>query len=195
MPLGRTVEEETQILASYLPGGLLFGAKNIPGTELRGLLEGLAGEDKRIDDTLDLMREQLMPDTTTMFVDEWESAVGIPDSCFKGTGTIAERRAIVLLKLAGLGVQTASDFEELALGIGFTVSVEPGNSVANRPLFGSDKEARFTIVVKHSTPTTGGDVFPLPFPFTFGTPGADALLTCLFNKLKPANCNVLFVAV
>ena len=57
--------------------------------------------------------------TKTELLTRWESAVGIPDSCFPGTGTIDERRAHVLLKLAKMNVQTAEEFVTLGISLGF----------------------------------------------------------------------------
>ena len=78
---------------------------------------------------------------------------------------------------------------------GFTVTVTSGVPFASFPLafplffIGSEIEAKFTIVVEFSTSITGG--FPFGFPFVFGN-GDVELMFCFFNKLKPANTQILF---
>lgn len=191
----QSLEQQAQTLANYLPGGRVFGAKNIGTSNLRDLLRGLAGEMIRIDEALYAFRDDINPSTTLYFLDEWEAALGIPDSCFSGSGTIDARRADVLLKLAALGVQTAGDFVALGTLLGLTVTVEPAAPYALFPmtfpilLLDSEKEARFTIVVGYGIESAS--VFPLTFPFVFGSAGL-ARLQCLFDKLKPANCNLIF---
>ncbi len=124
-----TQEEAINSLAAYLPGGELFESAYIPGTNFNALLAGLSGELLRAENFLFLYNSQFIPDDTTVFIEEWESAVGIPDDCFSidEGDTNEERRLNILVKLASLGVQTAADFVNLALILGFTgVEVLPG---------------------------------------------------------------------
>jgi len=103
----------------------------------------------------------------------------------------------VVAKLTA-AVQTATDFEELAALFGLTVEVISGIAGAGFPyvfpllFFESVKESRFTIVVKVTDELTGG--FPYAFPLVFGN-GILDILQCFFNKLKPANCQVIFIEV
>lgn len=189
----RNVEEYTDSLSSYLPGGELFEAKNIQDSNFRKLLRGMAGELYRANG---LLREyDILPDETIKFISEWESALGIPDDCFSGNGTIEERRRDVLVKLAASGIQTNQDFVDLAALFGVTVTVTAGVEEITFPLvfpvlmFSTNKEARFTIIVEFTAPDTSR--FPLTFPILFGTDEI-GLLECVFNKLKPANCNIIF---
>ena len=141
-----------------------------------------------------------MTDCTVSFLDEWESAVGIPDDCFTGQGTNDERRRDILTKLASLGIQTAQDFEDLAEIFGVDVIVLGGaESGSVFPLifpvivfFNSAKEARFTIIVTFIL--EAANEFPLTFPIQFGSDEI-AILECLFTKLKPANCDIIFQQV
>lgn len=194
MPL-RTIEQQTQTLADYLPGGQLYHAKNIHDSNFRKLLRGLAEELFRGDGYVQTFKEDVIPDTTVFFVDEWEEAVGIPDGCFSGTGSLDERRRDVLIKLASLGVQTAEDLVALGSLFGITVTVASGRAFSVFPLmfpvllFDTDKEARFTIVVDFTV--DAASKFPLTFPFVFGG-GAIGVLECLFRRLKPANCDIIF---
>lgn len=191
----RNLEEYTESMAAYMPGGRLFTSKSIKDSNFRKLLRGMAGELFNANGLLKEYSEQIIPDQTEKFVAEWESALGIPDDCFKANGTLDERRRDVLTKLAALGVQTAQDFIDLAEVFGVTVTVNAGIDEITFPLvfpivmFTTEQEARFTIVVRFTVQEANR--FPLVFPIVFGS-GEISILECLFTKLKPANCNILF---
>lgn len=191
----RTLEQQTQTLADYLPGGRLFHAKQIHDSNFRRLLRGFAGEVFRADGYVQTFKEDVIPDATRFFLDEWEEAVGIPDGCFSGAGTEAQRLRDVLVKLASLGVQTVEDFEALGALFGVTVDVSPAHPFTVFPLefpvllFDTEKEARFTIVVDFTV--NASSKFPLTFPFVFGDETI-GVLECLFRRLKPANCDIIF---
>lgn len=190
------LEDHINALSAYLPNGHLFGAKNIHDSNFRQLLRGLAGELFTGQGYLVTLNNEYFPDETNLFLTEWENALGIPDLCFSGEGTLDERRRDVLVKLASLGVQTAEDFISLGEIFGITIQVESGNVNGLFPLefplifFGSATEARFTIIVTFTVPA-GIDVFPFEFPFILGNESIFTL-ECLFRKLKPANCNIIF---
>ncbi len=186
--LNPDLEKHTFALSSYLPNGKMFEAKNIRGSNLRQLLRGLSGELFRAQGYLVTLEDEYFPDATTLFLDEWERALGIPDSCFSGTGTADERRRDIVTKLSALGIQTVEDFEALAVVFGVTAVVLAGKDSAVS--FATEREARYTIVVALTLP----ERFPYTFPFTFGD-NLTALLECLFLKLKPANCQVIFQGV
>ncbi len=193
--MARTPDEQTESLANYFPPGRAFAAKNIPGSVTRLLLEGLAGELVRACGLVDELRTELIPDETTLFIDEWESALGIPDDCFDNQGSDTIRRRNILAKLVSLGVQTAEDFCDLAEFFGLTCTIKGGSTHGVFPfvfpmvLFPNSTEARHTILID-----LGGLVesFTYTFPLTFGS-GDIALVKCLFDKLKPANCDILFM--
>lgn len=193
-----SLEEHTNALAQYLPGSELFEAKNIDGSNFRDLLRGLAGEFKTAQGYISTLEDEYFPDGTALYINEWESAVGIPDSCFSGTGDLEERQRDVIIKLASLGIQTEKDFEELAALFGVTVDVQQISPHAVFPMifpiyFASGPiEARFTIIVTFTVDAASR--FPLTFPFTFGD-AALSTLECLFRKLKPSNCNIIFQQV
>ena len=195
LPITLTKEQQAQTLANYLPGGRVFAAKNLSGSNLRKLLRGLAEELLRVDSIVRLFRKDTVPDETRHFIDEWESAVGIPDSCFKGTGTDEKRRLAITAKLAALGVQIDSDFVDLAAKFGVSITVESGSVHGCFPFvfpikfYPSARDARFTLVVRPTE--TIGDTFTYTFPIAFGTEEL-GIIQCLFRKVKPANVNVVF---
>lgn len=124
-----TSEEMLRSLAAYLPTGDVFTSALIPNSNLNLLLEGLSQELLRAENFLFLYNSQFIPSETTVFIEEWESALGIPDDCFliNESDTNEQRRLNILVKLASLGVQTSADFENLAAILGFPdVRVLPG---------------------------------------------------------------------
>lgn len=123
-----TQDEMVASLAAFLPGGELFEGALIPGTNQHALLVGISGELLRAENFLFLYNSEFLPDQTTVFIEEWESALGIPDDCFPGPAEsdVETRRLHILVKLASLGVQTSDDFENLATILGF-----PGTEVVS----------------------------------------------------------------
>lgn len=191
----RTLEDYTDSLTAYLPGGTLFASRSVQDSNFRKLLRGMAGELFRSNGLLREYSCEVLPDQTEKFLDEWESALGIPDDCFSGEGSLNDRRRDVLTKLAASGIQTEQDFIGLAAIFGVVITVTPGLEEIQFPLvfpvlmFATESEARFTIVIEFTVLDTSR--FPLTFPFQFGD-DVIAILECLFNKLKPANCNIIF---
>ncbi|MCK4830290.1 DUF2313 domain-containing protein [bacterium] len=173
----------------------MFESARISDSNFRKLLLGLAGELFTAEGYLKTVSNEYDINTTSLLIDEWEGALGIPDSCFSGGGTLEERRRDILVKLASLGVQTEDDLINLAALFGVTITVSPGIDFAIFPLtfpwlfFSSETEARFTIIVDFSVQEA--NKFTLTFPFIFGT-GEVGILECLFTKLKPANCDIIF---
>jgi len=187
----RDLEQYTSSLAAYMPGGTLFASKSIFDSNFRKLLRGLAGELFRANGLLKDYSEDLIPDTTIRFIEEWESAVGIPDSCFVTEGfTLDERRTNILIKLASMTIQTAEEFEELAALFGLSATVLGGTNAAVSPPITPIKTARFTIVVQFVPETT----FTYTFPILFGSDIIN-FMECVFKRIKPANCDIRFDAV
>ncbi len=196
-PIILTEQQQAQTVANYLPGGRAFAAKNIITSNIRKLILGLAKEFVKIDALIALFRKDTRPDTTKNFIAEWESALGIPDACFPASGDNTERRLHIIIKLARYGVQTAQDFIDLAALFGISIEAESGSlhyihgalPFKNYP---DDKTARNTLVIR-PTEVIGAS-FPYTFPIVFGTSEL-ATLECLFNKLKPANVDLVFESV
>ncbi len=196
----RTHDEQTAALARYMPLGKIWRAFRATGTTSRAFIAGLALEMVRIDETIRRLEAEVLPDQTEAYIAEWERAVGIPDEygCLKGLGSVANRRRDVLIKLASMGLQTAADFVALAKQFGIVVSIKGGayystTLLANEPtiVFADDRTARHTIVVEYGTDE--GNVFPFVdrFPIPFGSTNL-ALLQCIFERTKPATCDVIF---
>ena len=190
-----TAEEQTDILARYLPNDRLFIGKYIEDDPMRKILIGLAAVWLDYREMLDLLFDEWNPQTTNIFLDEWEKSVGIPDDCFDVAATDDERRTNILLKLVSLNATTAKQFETVAAILGLTVTVTSGLPFSTLPLtlpflLLSAEEAAYTIVVTLDA-SLEPEGFPLTLPFTLTSPFPD-ILECLFNKLKPVNTQIIF---
>lgn len=157
--------EHARMLAAYLPNGKTFGGKNVPSANINQILRGVSGEVRTAEGYLVTLEEEYFPDETLLFLVEWEQAVGIPDDCFTGEGTLDARRVDVMVKLASLGVQTVQDFIDLAVIFGVDLSIDATAPYA--PIFYAEGLL--------------GNVPPYDVPFT---PTAEvSQLVCWINKI------------
>lgn len=191
----RTTTQQTDVLAGYLPNDDLHAKKNKEGSNIRKILIGLASQWLRFRDTANEIYDEYDPENTTDLIEEWEEFVGIPDECLSNDGTLEQRRLNILLKLAGINATTAKQFETIAEVLGYTVTVETGIDTSTFPftlpfILLSAAEAPFTIVVTLDAADAPSG-FPLTFPFSL-TDGTPDILLCFFEKLKPANTNLVF---
>jgi uncharacterized protein YmfQ (DUF2313 family) len=190
-----TQTQQANILSQYVRDDRLHQAKNKDNSNLRKILLGLASEFVRFRDKANLIYDEYNPKSTTDFITEWETQVGIPDDCFSNTGTLEERRTNILLKLAGINTTTAEQFKNIASILGYNISVSTGIDTSVFPLqlpfiLIDQVEAPFTIVITLPA-SEQADGLPLELPFTL-TSEAPEILQCLFNKIKPAHCNIIF---
>lgn len=193
------VDTNTQTLANYLPGGKNFQGKNIEGSNVRKVLGVLALELIRKETTLETIADQYYPFNTVDFITEWESALRIPDDCFRVEDvSLEQRQKQIIAKLAIDNIITRQDFVALAAFFGFSITVETGFQGDTFPmtfpfiLAGEVIEEKFTMVVTfmNMTPDSG---FPYTFPLTFTDENPTQFLECLIIKLAPANVNVIFI--
>ena len=189
----KTPDDFRASLAQYFPGGRIFQSKDDSSTNTYKFIAGLAEELFRANQILRGFNSDYYPNNTTQLLEEWEQTLGIPDSCFSvEDSTLIERQRNVIVKLAGMSIQTAGEFEALAAEFGLAVTVVGGLDPSVSPVITPDKTARFTIVVQYIADTSS--TFTLTFPFQFGN-DVIALMECVFNRIRPANCNVRFDAV
>jgi uncharacterized protein YmfQ (DUF2313 family) len=184
-----SLEEHTDALADFLPSGPLFEAKKISDSNFRKLLKGFAGELFTAEGYIKTFDDEYSPLTTVLFIEEWERALGIPDDCFRATGDIDERRVHILTKLASLGIQTQDDFIALGLIFGNDITVEALDAMVSPPIPVTYPDARFTLVITGAEIVSGFPPYDVPFTPDTG----ESILQCLFNKLIPVNCKLLFV--
>lgn len=184
-----------RMLARHLPDGKVWENKFNSNSTLGKLLLGLASEYFRLSLLIENTLDEMDINQTTQLITEWQESVGIPCDCLSASGDIEDQRRDVLLKLTNFGgIQTAEDFENLALLYGYIASISNGYVRGTFALgfpimfFDSRKTAVHTIIVDIEENKA---VFPLSFPIPF-TSNVAGIIECLFNKLAPANCQVVF---
>lgn len=188
-----TTDEHATSIGQYLPGGPLFNSSLRPDTTFRKFLVGLGQEFQRAEEQLGLLSSEIDPRSTTLFIEEWEQNVGIPDSCFIVANTLEERRTNILIKLVSSGVQTEQDFIDLGALLGFTITIEQPVESFVLPqivpfIVNSIGENRFIWIVKGDFILT-----PLPQIVPFIVGGTETtVLECVFNLLKPATTFIIF---
>lgn len=185
----QTQQEKAQILSSYLRNDDIFQASRIEDTNQNKVLYSLAPSFIKFDDILNRVYEQYFINITSDLLEFWERAVGIPDSCIDTDYTVEERRQNVLFKLAGINVSTAKEFENIAVVLGLeNVRVLAGDT---------DGVSRFTFIFPFRLLSEED----LPFTILVDIPTVyDApeyidkvnILKCIFTKIKPAQCVILF---
>lgn len=188
----KTIEEHTQITASYLPNDDLHSAKNFRESRLYKLLKGISRSFKDIDDlySKDWKNLNILTCDDEEFLNLWEASVGIPDNIFKQTSglSIEQRKNQVLTKLKSLGILRKEDMQELATLLGLNISIKTGMEasyppydVPFTPIGGGEK---FILVISSQDfDTTGYPPYDVPFTPT----GSTRLLIDLFESIKPSN--------
>jgi len=192
----RSLDTHLQTVVELLPGGRPFLAAQIPGTTFRKMLLGLVSIIKDHEDTLLQITEEHYITDTTLLIDQWERALGLPDRCLSVSGkTLFERRNQVLFKLAA-SIQTAEDFVYVCSFVGIDIRIRPCASYGIFALpfgvtcFDRPQTARFTAhvtVLVDSFP----NLFPLDFPISFGSSTVDKII-CFLRRIIPANSLLLF---
>ncbi len=190
-----TQDEQATSLAQYLDNGKIFQAKTLIGATLRKLLLGLATQFNRVEKKIKNISFQYDIFQTTDLLEEWERAVGIPDDCFNGKGTIADRRTDVLIKIR-FGLLTEQDYIDLGALLGTKVRLERLGECQTFPLpfplpFCSDgKAAKFTLIIELDKSLNECE-FPIEFPLCFRFSNKNEV-ECIFRKLSPANVRLIF---
>ena len=194
-----TVDEQAFMLASNMPVGKVWESSFALDSNMGKLIRGLGVEMYRIEVLTKKISDEIDINQTNELLVEWERSVGIPDSCFSNNVSVEDRRLQVLQKFSNFGgVQKSSDFVRVASIFGFDIVVQPGIDPGGFPLtfpitfFDDTKSATHTIFIIILGNVSGDFFFPLPFPIPFSS-GGKTFLECIFEKLAPANVNVLVV--
>lgn len=190
-----TSRDNGQALANMMRSDRIFASKNVFEKKLRKLIEGLAVEIARQEGSIQLLWDEYDVESTTDLIEQWESALGIPDDCFSIDGSLADRRENILTKLTSLGVSTEPQFIALGARLGFTIDIKSGVEALSFPYIFpvpfSSTDPKWTMLVEIETDGSG-EVFPYTFPFILSEGERANLLVCLFKKLVPVNVNVIF---
>lgn len=106
-----------QLLFALLPPGRIW--PTAPESRLQRLLEGEAQELERVDRrALELLAEA-DPRQTLYLMEEWEASYSLPSDCAPKDQSVADRRAALIGRIVGRGGMRATDYIELAEGLGY----------------------------------------------------------------------------
>lgn len=186
-------EEAARQLASTLPDGRAWQAKNLAGTNMHALVSACAAEFRQIQIQIETLSREFDVNLTDQLLPDWETSVGLPEECMGQMASLADRRKAVILRLRKIPFVTKADYEQLAFDLtGLSVTVTPGAEIELFPLdfpipFASGN-SYFKLYVTFNDAIGG---FPYLFPFNFISTG-DNIIRCVFEQIAPANVLIIF---
>jgi len=190
-----TLDKAADILSDHMPQGRAWGSKNIPGSNMRGIIRGLAIDFLKVQEQIYELSQQFDINLSIDLLPEWETSVGIPDDCIFDLSTLIERRENILGRFSKIPVVTKEDFENLALLLtGLTVTVEPGIDYEEVfpltfPITFGEEGARFIMYVTFGA---SSESFTYTFPFDFPAPERFDIVKCVFARVRPANVRIIY---
>jgi len=177
-------------LIALLPPGAAL--RKDSASNLAALLGVTADSLERLEELAEFVAEDLDPRVTTLFLEDWERVLGLPE-CGGLAETTAERRAAVVEKATRVGSLAAGDLMSAAAVLGFTITLREfrpfapdldGSPVADAHTFEvvlpELEVAYFRVGESRSGDSLG----------SFG----DARLVCLLDARKPAHTNYRLVS-
>jgi len=195
--LNKAKEKIRILLSQFLPNGDFWNAKRLQNTNLYKLINALSDEYKRVKDLLYSIVNNRYVDNTELLLEQWERDLQLPDECLPLADTINERQANILLKYTAKGIQTKNDFLTLANTLGINIEIMTGKEVSLWPWIwphiftGTATQSKFFMIVKFvDFPTPSGWVWTWPHSWAIDP---TASLQCVFNKLKPANTQIVYI--
>jgi uncharacterized protein YmfQ (DUF2313 family) len=208
------LQQYKKLLINLLPKGRLWKPKDQP--VFSKYLESAAQEPNRVDGRIEDMKTELDPRNAFETLDQWESALGLPDECTPEDQDLNERRNQITQKLTNVGGLSKLFYEENNRNLGFETVVEnrvnflAGRSKAGDPIsnyfnrhfvagslagtFLTEIGWRYYFNVE--LPATAAEHFVAGS--VAGTPlreFSNDLIECTMRKLKPANSGVVFTFV
>lgn len=146
--------------------------------------------------------------TGNQLLEEWETALSLPDPCLPPASTLTDRRIWIAFRLNKKRWNTLKDWHELAELFGVKVRITPGYLVQEPSLFKQvvpvpvrklPKLGRFRIYIDVEDVVFGG--FPYDgrrvpnhkIPIPFGeAPGEFQAFRCFIERIKPANVLIVW---
>jgi len=174
-------EEHTRTLLMSMPNGKVFERKFDTDSNLYKFWTSISKTFILLEEDFNRLFDELNPITCEETMRLWEEEYGIPDTIFKGNGTLEERRRDILAKVSASGLITNKNFVDFFAFIGYDVIIYNGATAFKYGLkfpttFGQDnKISKFIIVVKF------GEAYP----------NLDDL-KLFVQEIVPANVRVIF---
>ncbi|ELN0130436.1 YmfQ family protein [Raoultella planticola] len=138
-----TVDDYRRALQALIPSGRAWPRAS--DTVQASVLQALAASFQRSDGEATGLLGGSFPETATIMLPEWESALGLPDDCSIGeVDTIVKRQAAIISKLISTGGQSKSYFIGIAKALGYNITIKEyrqarsGLSVCGDGLNGDD---------------------------------------------------------
>lgn len=191
MAVIRTPEEYRVQLQGLLPPGPAWDPELAPEVAL--VLSGVALEFSRLDARAVALLSEMDPGGVSELVPDWESIMGLPDTCLGPNPAFEDRRLAVRRRLLEVGGQHRAYFIEIAVSQGY-----PGATITEyraprmgRSRFGAAHfgtwGAQFMWVLNTGSRQRAGRRFGASFwGERFGTNPGDAL-ECLIRRPAPAH--------
>lgn len=185
--------EATRQLASTIPDGRAWQAKNLAGTSMYAVVSACAAEFREIQIQIETLAREFDINLTDQLLPDWETSVGLPEECTGQLTSLADRRKAVILRLRKVAFVTKADYEQLAFDLtGLSVTVTPGAEIElfplDFPIRLSSGNSYFKLYVTFND-SIGG--FPYLFPINFVSTG-DNIIRCVFEQIAPANVLLVF---
>lgn len=169
-----------------------------PDSVLARLLRALGGPLAVLEERARDLIDEADPRTTFELLADWEAALGLPDACLPNPQSDAERRALVLARVAGAASGTPAFFVALAASIGVPIAIEEGRAdparvnvtrVGDR-LNGEVEDLVWTVFAP-STPVIRARVNSARIGDPLSTYG-NSLLECVLRRYAPAHTYLRF---
>lgn len=191
MAVTRTATDYYQQLVALLPPGPAWHAEYQP--ELHALLQALAPELARVDARAQQLLNESFLDGFHELLPDWERVLDLPDECLGASGTVADRKAMVRLRLIELGGQTPAFYVQLAMRMGYPNARvhELRAPRFGRSRFGHDHfgtwSTQFMWVLDAGLRHTGGSRWGISvWGERFGGNPSDVLV-CVIRRAAPAH--------
>lgn len=188
-----TQDESTRQLASVIPDGRAWQAKNIQGTSMNALVSACAAEFREIQKQIETLASEFDVRLTDQLLPDWEASCGLPEECIGRLASLEDRRNAVILRLRKIPFVTKEDLEQLAFQLtGLSVTLVPGSDIE---MFALDFPARFSV---------GNSYFKLHvifndiiggFPYSFALPflrRPSQIVECVFRQVVSATVLLIF---
>lgn len=190
----RSADAYRQQLAALLPVGLPW--QRDPDTLLQRLLLAWGDELARVDARAAVLLDEAIPSATAELLADWERACGLPGPCLPLGGTVALRRAALVMRIIADGGQTPAFYIALAAALGFTITITEYaptrlDARLDVPLRGEDA-AHCWAVHCNAVGSVGyfGVSDRLDVPLSYWP--VATVLECMLRKLAPAHTTLIF---
>lgn len=117
MAVIRTAEEYRAQLQGLLPPGPAWDTELVPEVAL--VLSGVALEFSRVEARAVALLNEMDPAGVSELVPDWESIMGLPDTCLGPNPAFEDRRLAVRRRLVEVGGQSRGYFIEIAVSQGY----------------------------------------------------------------------------